>query len=68
MELKRNELTANHQINLLTIQNEQNKVLIEQKDKEIEELKKKLNYVYNSKSWRITRPFRKIIKLGRKKK
>lgn len=68
IDLKRNELTANHQINLLTIQDAQNKVLIEQKDKEIEELKKKLNYVYNSKSWRITRPLRKILKLGRKNK
>ena len=63
IDLKRRELTSNHEINLLTIENEQNKALLEQKEKEIEELKKTLNYVFNSKSWKITKPFRAVLKL-----
>ena len=68
MDVKRNELTANHKINLLTQENEQNKRIIEEKDKEFQELREKLNYVYNSKSWKLTKPLRGILKLGKSKK
>ncbi len=67
IELKRKELTANHQINVLKTENNEKQNIIEQKDIEIENLKKDLQYVYNSRSWKLTRPLRKIIRLGRNK-
>ena len=66
IDLKRKELTANHQINLLNIENAKDKTLLEEKNKEIQELKEQLSSVYNSKSWKITKPLRTILKLGKK--
>ena len=66
IDLKRKELTANHQINLLNIEKAKDKTLLEEKNKEIQELKEQLNSVYNSKSWKITKPLRTILKLGKK--
>ncbi len=68
IDLKRKELTANHQINVLTMENAKNKTLLDEKDKKIEELKANLNYVYNSKSWKITKPLRAVLRLGKSKK
>ena len=66
IDLKRKELTANHQINLLNIEKAKDKTLLEEENKEIQELKEQLNSVYNSKSWKITKPLRTILKLGKK--
>ncbi len=68
VDLKREKLTDNHHINLLTIENEQNRALLEQKQKEIDELKNNLNYIINSKSWKITKPLRAIKKIRKKYK
>ena len=38
---------------------------IEDYEKEIEKLRQELNRVYNTKSWKITRPMRKIIGIMR---
>ncbi len=67
LDLKREKLTHNHEMNLLKIDNEQKEGLIMQKDLEIQDLRNQLNYVYNSKSWKITKPLRKIIELGKNK-
>ena len=68
IDLKRKELTANHQINILTMENAKNKSLLEEQNKELEELRANLKYVYNSSSWKITKPLRAVLKLGRGKK
>ena len=69
-ELKIDILTLNHQINLQNIEkakNEQQIVekeqIITQKDQEIQGLKNQLNAVYNSTSWKITKPLRNIKKI-----
>lgn len=69
-ELKTDILTLNHQINLQNIEkakNEQQIVekeqIITQKDQEIQGLKNQLNAVYNSTSWKITKPLRNIKKI-----
>ena len=70
LELKIDILTLNHQINLLNIEkakNEQQIVekeqIIIQKDQEVQALKNQLNAIYNSTSWKITKPLRKIREL-----
>ena len=67
IELKRKVLTLKHEINLLNIEkaeNEQKLTQVEQidiqKDQEIANLKNQLNLVYNSTSWKLTKPFRKL--------
>lgn len=67
IELKRKVLTLNHEINLLNIEKtekEQKLAQAEQiyiqKDQEIANLKNQLNLVYNSTSWKLTKPFRKL--------
>lgn len=67
IELKRKVLTLKHEINLLNIEkaeNEQKLTQVEQidiqKDQEIANLKNQLNLVYNSTSWKLTEPFRKL--------
>ena len=67
IELKRKVLTLNHEINLLNIEKtekEQKLAQVEQidiqKDQEIANLKNQLNLVYNSTSWKLTKPFRKL--------
>lgn len=67
LDLKRDKLTDNHNINLLKMDNVQKENLIKQKDEEIQELRNQLNYIYNSKSWKITEPLRNIRKLGNKR-
>lgn len=69
-ELKIDILTLTHQINLQNIEkakNEQQIVekeqIITQKDQEIQGLKNQLNAVYNSTSWKITKPLRNIKKI-----
>ena len=66
IDIKRKELTANHQINLLEIENSENKGTIAQKNAEIEQLKNELNYIINSVSWKITKPLRLMLKMKRK--
>lgn len=73
IDMKREKLTDNNTINLLKIDNnkkdeiinEKNKLLHEQ-DIKIQELNSQLNYIYNSKSWKLTAPLRKIRKLNNK--
>ena len=67
IELKRKVLTLKHEVNLLNIEkaeNEQKLTQVEQidiqKDQEIANLKNQLNLVYNSTSWKLTKPFRKL--------
>ena len=60
LQLRINELTANHKVNLLSIE-------VGKKEEEIQKLKKELNYIYNSKSWKITKPLREIKKFKQKK-
>lgn len=74
MDLRRQQLANNHEMNLANIRNEENIIKIKEKDeelanknREIENLQNQLNYVYNSKSWKITKPLRGIKKLGRMK-
>lgn len=67
LDIKRKKLTDNHTINLLRIKSSEKDKLIKQQEKEIEELRSRLNSVYNSKSWRITEPLRKIKRLGNSK-
>ena len=69
-ELKTDILTLNHQINLLNIEKAKNEQqisekeqIITQKDQEIQRLKNQLNAVYNSTSWKITKPLRNIKKI-----
>ena len=69
-ELKTDILTLNHQINLLNIEKAKNEQqisekeqIITQKDQEIQGLKNQLNAVYNSTSWKITKPRRNIKKI-----
>ena len=69
-ELKTDILTLNHQINLLNIEKAKNEQqisekeqIITQKDQEIQGLKNQLNAVYNSTSWKITKPLRNIKKI-----
>ena len=69
-ELKTDILTLNHQINLLNIEKAKNEQqisekeqIIAQKDQEIQRLKNQLNAVYNSTSWKITKPLRNIKKI-----
>ena len=75
MDLKRDTLTLNHQINLLNIEKNKNAQLIlkkdieiMQKEQEIEKLRNQLNIIYNSMSWKITKPLRKIKGLTRENK
>lgn len=75
MDLKRDTLTLNHQINLLNIEKNKNAQLIlkkdieiMQKEQEIEKLRNQLNIIYNSMSWKITKPLRKIKGLTRDNK
>lgn len=66
LELKREKLTMQHNINLLNIElNDRNKSIAE-KDKEIQDLKKQIQEICESKSWKITQPFRNFGKLGSK--
>ena len=67
LQLRIKGLTANHKYNLLNI--EKSKLIneIQQKDKKIEELKQELNNVYNSNSWKITKPLRDIRNFNKKK-
>ena len=67
MDLKRDTLTLNHQINLLNIEKNQKEQEIAQKDEqiiqkeqEIQNLRNQLNLVFNSTSWKITKPLRKL--------
>ena len=67
IDLKRKVLTLNHEVNLLNIEKtekEQKLAQAEQKniqkDQEIANLKNQLNLVYNSTSWKLTKPFRKL--------
>ena len=69
-ELKTDILTLNHQINLLNIEKAKNEQqisekeqIIAQKDQEIQGLKNQLNAIYNSTSWKITKPLRNIKKI-----
>lgn len=62
LDLERERLTINHQMNLLQIEKNEKDEIIHRKDLEITELKNKLNYILNSKSWKITKPLRKIKK------
>lgn len=55
-DMKIQKLTDNHTINLLRME-------LGAKNNEIEELKKEINQIYQSKSWKITEPLRKIRKL-----
>ena len=52
----------------LSILRNENTQVIMQKDKELEDLRATLNYIYNSKSWKITKPLRNILRLGKKGK
>ena len=70
LDLKREKLTDNNTINLLRIENNKKEEIINQqnaqlheKDLKIEELNEKLNYIYNSKSWKITAPLRKLKRI-----
>ena len=74
-ELKTDILTLNHQINLLNIEKAKNEQqisekeqIITQKDQEIQDLKNQLNAVYNSTSWKITKPLRNIKKITKLEK
>lgn len=67
LQLRINELTANHERNLANIENSKLRNEIQQKDTEINRLKQELNYIYNSKSWKITKPLRDIKKFNQKK-
>ena len=67
LQLRINELTANHERNLANIENSKLKNEIQQKDTEIDRLNQELNYIYNSKSWKITKPLRDIKKFNQKK-
>ena len=69
-ELKTDILTLNHQINILNIEKAKNEQqisekeqIIAQKDQEIQGLKNQLNAIYNSTSWKITKPLRNIKKI-----
>lgn len=69
MDLQRNLLTANHQVNLLKIENSEKDQMILQKDQKIAEkdkiisnLGQQLNAIYHSTSWKVTKPFREIRK------
>ena len=66
LDLKREKLTDNHNMNLLKIDNEQKENIIQQKEEEIKKLKIELDNIYNSKSWKITKPLRQIKKLRNK--
>ena len=66
LDLKREKLTDNNTINLLKIENRQKENLINQKENEIQELRDRLNSIYNSKSWKITQALRKISNQARK--
>lgn len=66
LQLRINELTANHKYNLLNIENSKLINDIKQKDTEIESLKQELNNIYNSKSWKITKPLRDIRRFNKK--
>ena len=70
LDLKREKLTDNNTINLLRIENNKKEEIINQqnaqlheKDLKIQELNEKLNYIYNSKSWKITAPLRKLKRI-----
>lgn len=66
LELKREKLTMQHNINLLNIElNDKNKSIAE-KDKAIQDLKKQIQEICESKSWKITQPLRNFGKLGSK--
>lgn len=67
LQLRINELTANHKYNLVNIEKSKLENEIQQKDMEIKNLRQELNNIYNSKSWRITKPLRKIRKFKQKK-
>lgn len=68
MELKRNELTLNHEKNLLSIELEKKDELVNKYQKEINDLRNELSSIYDSKSWKLTKPLRKIKSLKNNKK
>ena len=57
------KLTDNNAINLLNIEIANQNKLIAQKDLELETLHNEINIMKQSKSWKITKPLRKIKKL-----
>lgn len=67
LQIKRNELTANHHINLLTQENKQKEEQINEQNQELDKLRNSLKTMTQSYSWQITRPLRKLKQLGRKK-
>jgi len=67
LQLRINELTANHKYNLLNIENSKLINEIKEKDKQIEKLQQELNNIYNSKSWKITKPLREIRRFNKKR-
>lgn len=66
LDVKREKLTLQHNINLLNMEiNDKNNIIIT-KDNEIQELKKQIQEICESRSWKITQPLRNLGKLGNK--
>lgn len=59
-ELRIQKLTDNHTINLLNMEIQNKNSEIDSLKAECEKLRNEINVIYNSKSWKITEPFRKI--------
>lgn len=66
LDVKREKLTNEHNINLLNIDINEKINTIGKKDEEIKDLREELNSIYQSKSWKITQPLRNIKRLGAK--
>ena len=59
-ELKTEKLTADHKVNLSNIALAQKEAEINNLKAEIDELNSDLRKIYNSRSWKITEPLRKL--------
>ena len=59
-ELKTEKLTADHKVNLSNIALAQKETEINNLKVEINNLNKELEKIYNSRSWKITEPLRKL--------
>ena len=59
-DLKAEKLTADHKMNLSNIALAQKEAEINNLKVEIDKLNKELEKIYNSRSWKITKPLRKL--------